>query len=114
MERAQGHGGLVTSSNLRYSLHEAVKPWQKARAYWRVFLPKSSPDSSVSQSDTSSGNTGCGGSSIMDLASNYNQSNYFEGKIAEIILSNNVQSSGDRAAIQTMLENIYTTGTPVS
>ena len=65
-------------------------------------------------SDTSSGNTGCGGSSIMDLASNYNQSNYFEGKIAEIILSNNVQSSGDRAAIQTMLENIYTTGTPVS
>ena len=66
------------------------------------------------EASVTSGNTACGGSSIMDLASNYNQSNYFEGKIAEILLSNNVESSGDRAAIQTMLENIYTTGTPVS
>jgi len=66
------------------------------------------------EASVTSGNTACGGSSIMDLASNYNQTNYFEGKIAEILLSNNVESSGNRASIQTMLENIYTTGTPVS
>jgi len=59
-----------------------------------------------SEASTSSGNTHTITNAIK-IGANYNASVFFDGDIAEIITSDNVQSSGNRASMRTVLENIY-------
>jgi hypothetical protein len=59
-----------------------------------------------SEASTSSGDTSDVTNTIK-IGANFATAVFFDGDIAEIITSNNVQSSGDRASMRTVLENIY-------
>ena len=59
-----------------------------------------------SEASTVSGDTS-NITNTIKIGTNFADAVFFDGDIAEIITSNNAQSSGDRASMRTVLENIY-------